>query len=317
MIDFSKLGYTKPLYILPFDHRATFAKKMFNKNSILDLNGEEKELIREFKMLIYKGFKDALEKLIPTDYAAILCDEEFGGEVLLDALHNRFKTILTVEKSGEDEFKFQYPDFEEHIKKYHPTFVKVLVRYNPEDPDELKNRQKKNLKLVSDFCHDNNYKFLIEVLVIPTQTQLKDAGTKDAYDRKFRCDLTVEMIKELQDFGIEPDVWKLEGFDQVLDYEKVLKTIKREGREFVNLVVLGRGANEEKVDEWLTTGAREEWFEVGSRVEGVIGFAVGRTIFWDALEKFYKGKIGKTAVIQTVSENFQKFYGVFSQLKNF
>ncbi len=314
MLDFASLGYTKPLYILPFDHRTTFAKKIFGKNSILDLNPEEKELIREFKMLIYKGFKDALEKLIPTDYAALLCDEEFGSEVLLDALHNRFNTILTIEKSGEEEFKFQYQDFEEHIKKYHPTFVKVLIRYNPVDQKDLKNRQRKNLKLASDFCHENNYKFLLEVLIIPTKSQLKDAGTKNAYDTKFRCDLTVEVIKDLQTFGIEPDVWKLEGFEKILDYEKVLKAIKTDGRENVNLVVLGRGANEEKVDEWLKTGVKEEWFEVGSKVEGVIGFAVGRTVFWQALEKFHNGEIGKTEVIQTVSENFQKFYRVFVSL---
>ena len=314
MIDFTSLGYTKPLYILPFDHRATFAQKMFDKDSVLDLSPEEKELIREFKMLIYKGFKDALEKLIPTDYAAILCDEQFGSEVLLDALHNRFNTILTIEESGEEEFKFQYPDFEEHIQKYHPTFAKVLIRYNPVDKEDLKQRQKKKLKLVSDFCHEENFKFLLEVLVIPTKSQLRDAGNKDIFDRKFRCDLTVEIIKDLQDSMIEPDVWKLEGFEEIKDYEKVVKAIKKGGREFVNLVVLGRGANEDKVDEWLTTGAKEEWFEVGSKVEGVIGFAVGRTIFWDVIEKFYKGEISKAAVIQTVSENFQKFYRVFSPL---
>lgn len=308
------MGYSKPLYILPFDHRATFAQKMFGKDSILDLNSEEKELLREFKMLIYKGFKDALEKLIPTDYAAVLCDEEFSSEVLLDALHNRFNTILTVEKSGEKEFKFQYEDFREHIKKYHPTFAKVLIRYNPADEEGLKNRQEQNLKMVSDFCHENNFKFLLEVLVIPTESQLKDAGTKGAFDTKFRCDLAVEMVKDLQDFGIEPDVWKLEGFETIKDYEKVLKAIKRGGRENVNLVVLGRGANEEKVNEWLRTGAKEEWFEVGAKVEGVIGFAVGRTVFWQALEKFHNGEIGKNEVIQTVSENFQKFYKLFAML---
>jgi 5-dehydro-2-deoxygluconokinase len=118
----------------------------------------------------------------------------------------------------------------------------------------------------------------------------------------------------LQAFGIEPDVWKLEGFEEAKDYEKVLKAIKTDGRENVNLVVLGRGANEEKVEEWLKTGAKEEWFEVGSKVEGVIGFAVGRTVFWQALEKFHNGEIGKTEVIQTVSENFQKFYRAFASL---
>ena len=314
-MDISKLGYTKPLYILPFDHRATFAKKMFGLASEKELSGEQKHLIKEFKMLVYKGFKDAVEKLIPKDYAAILCDEEYGDAVLADAQINGFITMLTLEKSGETEFKFQFNDFGEHIQKYHPTFAKVLIRYNPADRDDLKLRQKKNLKLVSDYCHENNFKFLLEVLVLPTDEQLKDSGgSKTKYDRELRADLTREVIKDLQAFGVEPDVWKLEGFETIKDYEKIVNVIKTGGRINVNLVVLGRGAGEEKVDEWLETGTKAEWLEVGPKLEGVIGFAVGRTIFWDALEKFYKGEIGKAEVIQTVSTNFQKFYKVFAPL---
>src|ERR1035437_5462365 len=145
MLDFANLGYTKPLYILPFDHRATFAKKMFGKNTISELDPEERETIREFKMLVYKGFKDAVEKLIPTDFAAVLCDEEFGSEVLIDALHNGFITLLPVEKSGQEEFDFQYKNFSEHIERYRPSFVKALVRFNPKDDDALKQRQKEKL----------------------------------------------------------------------------------------------------------------------------------------------------------------------------
>jgi 5-dehydro-2-deoxygluconokinase len=266
-------------------------------------------------MLIYKGFKDATTKLIPSDYAAILCDEEYGDAVLADAQINGFITMLTIEKSGEKEFKFQYPNFAKHIEKYHPTFVKVLIRYNPEDPDSLKARQKKNLKLASDFCHTNNYKFLLELLVIPTENQLKKVQkSKLRYDREIRPLLTKEVIKDFQDYAVEPDVWKLEGYETVEAYEKIIRAIKTGGRENVNLVVLGRGADDEKVDQWLQLGAEEEWFTVGPKVEGVIGFAVGRTIFWEALEKFYKGEIGKAEVIQTVSENFQKFYRVFTSL---
>lgn len=313
MIDFSSLGYTKPLYILPFDHRATFAKKMFGLPSEEELSEEQKHLIREYKMLIYKGFKDAVEKLVPQDFAAILCDDEYGSAVLADAQLNGFITMLTIEKSGETEFKFQYPNFKEHIERYHPSFVKVLIRYNPADRADLKQRQKKNLKTASDFCRKYNYKFLLEVLVIPTESQLKEVGgSKTKYDRELRANLTVEVIKDLQSFGIEPDIWKLEGFENLKDYEKIISAIKIDGRENVNLVVLGRGAEEEKVDRWLEVGAKEEWLEVGPKIEGVIGFAVGRTIFWDALEKFYKGEIGKGEVIQTVSENFQKFYRAFA-----
>lgn len=315
-MEFTDLGYTKPLYVLPFDHRATFARKMFNLASESELNEEQKHLIREFKMLIYKGFKDAVEKLIPQDFAAILCDEEYGSAVLADAQLNGYIIMLTVEKSGTDEFQFQYENFAEHIENYHPTFAKVLVRYNPEDSDSLKERQKKNLKKISDFCHEKNYKFLLELLVIPSEKQLeKVQKSKARYDREIRPLLTAEVIKDLQDSGIEPDVWKLEGFEKVETYEKIVRAIKADGRENVNLVVLGRGADEKTVDEWIETGLKEEWLEVGPKLEGVIGFAVGRTVFWDALEKFYKGEIGKAEVIQTVSKNFQKFYQVFASFE--
>ena len=312
MLDFSNLGYTKPLYILPFDHRATFAKKMFGKSSITDLDFEEKESIREFKMLIYKGFKDAVGKLIPTDFAAILCDEEFGAEILIDALHNGFLTLLPVEKSGQTEFDFQYADFGEHIKKFHPALVKALVRFNPNSVEDLKQRQKEKLKKLSDYCHENSHKFLLEVLIIPTETQLKDVGSQLGFDRKVRPILAEQIIKDFQDFGVEPDVWKMEGFEKEEDYKEIIKTIKRDARVNVNLVVLGRGGSVEDVEKWLEMGEREEIFEVGGKVEGVIGFAVGRTVFWEALEKFHKREIGKAEVIETVSANFQKFYKVFT-----
>ena len=312
MLDFANLGYTKPLYILPFDHRATFAKKMFGKNTISELDPEERETIREFKMLVYKGFKDAVEKLIPTDFAAILCDEEFGSEVLIDALHNGFITLLPVEKSGQDEFDFQYADFEQHIQKFRPKFVKALVRFNPADAEDLKQRQKVKLQKLSDYCHKFNHLFLLEVLIIPTEQQLKDVGTKQMFDAKLRPDLAVEVIKDFQNFNIEPDVWKMEGFNKAEDYKEVIKAIKIDGRVNVNLVVLGRGGSIEEVESWLEVGEKEEIFLTGGKVEGVIGFAVGRTVFWQALEKFHKREIGKAEVIQTVSANFQKFYEIFT-----
>lgn len=303
-MDLSNLGYKKPLYILAFDHRATFATELFNKSKISELSDDEKESIKEFKMLVYKGFKDSVEKLIPTDYAAILCDEEFGEEVLIDAKHNGFKTILTIEKSRQEEFDFQYENFGEHIEKFKPTFAKVLIKYNPKDSEALKKRQQDKLKILNDYCHNNNHKFLLEVLVLPTKEQFERVnGKREEYDVKLRPELTAEVIKTLQTKGIEPDVWKLEGMETAGDYSGVIKEAKSGGRDNVGIVILGRGAKEEKVTQWL---------RVGSEVHGVIGFAVGRTIFWDVIEKFYKGQIGKAEVIAKVSSNFQNFYRLFT-----
>jgi 5-dehydro-2-deoxygluconokinase len=298
------LGYDKPLYILAFDHRATFATELFNKKNAADLTKEEKELIKEFKMLIYKGFKKAVQDKIPSQNAAILCDEEYGEEVLFDARHNGYITILTIEKSGENVFNFQYKDFEEHIEKFKPKFTKVLIKYNPQDSEEIKAKQQENLKKISDYSHKNNYKFLLEVLVLPTKEQLeKVSGKREEYDVKYRPELTAEVVRSLQAKGIEPDIWKLEGMDSANDYSGVIKEARSGGRDNVSVVILGRGAEEEKVEEWL---------KIGSKVDGVTGFAVGRTIFWDPIERFYKGEIGKGEVIETISQKFINFYTIFT-----
>jgi 5-dehydro-2-deoxygluconokinase len=299
-----KLGYHKPLYILPFDHRRTFAQNMFGLKRVEDLNFEQRELIKEFKMLIYKGFKKAVETGIPTDLAAVLCDEEFGSEILLDAKHNGFVTILTIEKSGEETFKFQYDNYQQHIERFKPTFTKVLIKFNPEDSIVSKKAQIENLKKISDYSHKAGFKFLLEVLVIANIKQLHEAkGSRDIYDTKLRPNLTIKAIREIQEAGIEPDIWKLEGFDSPKDYKNIVLQVKSGGRDNVNLVILGRGAEEEKVDRWL---------KIGAKVEGVVGFAVGRTVFWEALEKFHRGEISKKEVIDKIASNFLHFYNIFT-----
>lgn len=299
------LGYTKPLYILPFDHRATFAQKFFNKNSPADLTSEEHQLITEYKKIIYAGFKKAVQKGIPKENAAILIDEEFGDEILKHAKENGFLTILSTEKSGQDEFEFQYgADFPVHIEKYNPQFVKVLIKYNPEDAQGLKKRQLEKLKIVSDFCIVKGFKFLLEVLVIATKNQQETSGgSKKQFDKLLRPGLTAELIKELQVTGVEPDIWKLEGFDSKEDYSEIVRTARENGRSNVGFVILGRGENEEKVDEWL---------RIGKEVVGIIGFAVGRTVFWQAMLDFRSSTKTREETIDAISENFTKFYKIFT-----
>lgn len=299
------LGYNKLLYILPFDHRATFAQKFFNKNSVADLTSEERQLIMEYKKIIYEAFKKAVENGVPKENAAILVDEEFGDEILKDAKENGFLTILTTEKSGQDEFEFQYGgDFPAHIEKYNPSFVKVLIKYNPEDNQQLKTRQIEKLKIVTDFCQVKKYKFLLEVLIIPTVKQEEIVGnSKEQFDKAMRSDLTVKMISELQNAGIEPDVWKLEGFDSAEEYKEIVQAARANGRSNVGFVILGRGENEEKVDDWL---------RIGKNVVGIIGFAVGRTVFWQGILDFRNGAKNRDEVVNEISKNLTNFYKIFT-----
>lgn len=304
----NNLGYKDFLFILPFDHRSTFAKGMFKINDDEDLTNEQKEKIKEEKKLIYDAFKKSVSLAIPKKYAAILVDEEYGDQILKDASLNGFITLVTTEKSGQKEYVFEYGDeFGEHIRKYNPVFAKALTRYNPEDEKTVKERQLKNLKRLNDFCRNNNFKFMIEILIEGTKNQLVNINNNQLrFDAEMRPKLAVEVISEFQEREIDPDVWKMEGMEKVEDYQMLAAQARANGREDVGIVILGRGADQKRVENWILTGAK---------VEGIIGFAVGRTIFWDPLIMFSEGKINREEAVDRISKNFIHFYNLFMKEK--
>lgn len=299
------LGYTKPLYILPFDHRATFVKQLFGIEGRMPSNDEINK-VKEVKQIIYEGFKKAIAQKVPKEFGAIFAEEQFSDEILKDSVLNGYVTVLAVEKSGQKEFEFEYGDeFASHIEKYKPTFAKALIRYNPDDDLEIKKRQQEKLKLLSDYCHQRSYKFLLEPLVPATVSQLAKVNNEQKqYDETIRPDLTVQMIRELQAAGVEPDVWKLEGVESKTSYISMVKQIKIDARDNVNMIILGRGADKSQVEKWLLAG---------KGLEGVLGFAVGRTIFWDPLINYKDGKIDRTQTIDTIAKNYIHFYTLFTQ----
>lgn len=301
------LGYTKPLFILPFDHRTSFMKGMFgidNRPSSL----KEIDQIKDIKHVIYEAFKRALTDSIPKDHAAILVDEQFGDAIIRDATTSGYHVILTIEKSGKNEFDFEYGEaFPEHIEKYKPTFVKALVRYNPEGDQEVNKRQRERLKILNDYAHQREYKLLIESLVPPTESQLmKVSSDQKRYDAEVRPALEIQTIQEFQNHGIEPDVWKIEGMEQKDNYEKLVNQVRAGGRDQVGIVVLGRGADASQVEKWVSTGAQ---------VDGIIGFAVGRTVFWDPLSGYRDDKMGRDEAVEQIAKNYLHFYRVFTDAK--
>ena len=277
------IGYEQQLYILPFDHRGTFQKNMFGWTG--SLNEEQTAKIAAMKQVIYDGLKEALAAGVPTQKAGILVDEQFGAQILRDAAKHGYITACPAEKSGQDEFDFEYgDDFARHIAAFQPTFCKVLVRYNPEDDVAMNRRQSARLLRLSKHLHaDGHSRFMFELLVPATPGQLERfGGNKKEYDRKLRPALMVRAIRELQDVGIEPDVWKIEGLDAAEECARVAAAARRDGRDHVGCIVLGRGEDDVKVREWLKTAAA---------VPGFIGFAVGRTSFWAPLTQWKEGQL--------------------------
>jgi myo-inositol catabolism protein IolC len=299
------LGYDGKLYILAFDHRGSFQKKMFGIEG--DPSPEQTATIADAKHLIYEGMEKAVEKGAEPSVTGVLVDEQFGGDIPQQAKAKGLKLAMPVEKSGQNEFDFQYGDqFGEHIEKFDPDFSKVLVRYNPEDPDtEMNKRQADRLKRLGDWLHERDRKFLFELLVPATDAQLESVGgDADRYDTELRPDLMVRVIEELQDAGVEPDIWKIEGVDEQSDCEKIVAATRRDGRDGVVSVVLGRGASDEKVDHWLRAGAP---------VDGYVGFAIGRSIWWDALKGFLEQGLDRDKAAEQVADNYLRFVRVYEE----
>jgi myo-inositol catabolism protein IolC len=296
-------GYTKPLYILPFDHRGSFETGMFGWKG--ELTDEQTAQIAAAKQVIFDGFEEAIADGAPKEKGGILVDEQFGAAILRDAAAKGFTFACPAEKSGQEEFDFEYgEDFAAHIEKIHPTFCKVLVRYNPEGDAEANRVQAERLKRLSDYLHSADRSlFMFELLVPAEKAQLdKVKGDKKAYDGELRPALMVGAIQQLQEAGVEPDVWKIEGLDRREDCEKMVATARAGGRDTVGCIILGRGEDDQKVREWLTTAAS---------VPGFIGFAVGRTDFWDPLVAWRDEKISREAAVSEIARHYREFVDLF------
>ena len=297
------LGYDKPLYVLAFDHRGSFQKKFFGVSG--EPNAEQTARISDAKMLIYEGAKRALDEGVTRESAGVLVDEQFGAEIARDAKATGLTLAMPVEKSGQDEFDFQYgEDFGAHIEDFDPAFNKVLVRYNPEADREMNARQTERLRRLGEWLHERDRLFLFELLVPATPQQLEAVGGDESrWDTQERPKLMKTAIEELQAAGVEPDVWKIEGIDRREDCEMISAAARADGRDGVACVVLGRGADDAAVDHWL---------RMGSGVPGYIGFAIGRSIWWDPLKAFVDGNLGREEAAKQIAANYRRFIDVYN-----
>jgi myo-inositol catabolism protein IolC len=300
------LGYDGKLYILAFDHRGSFQKKMFGIQG--DPTPEETDRIADAKHLIFEGLVKASEEGAEPGVTGCLVDEQFGApKGIPDQAKERGLILaMPVEKSGQDEFDFEYgDDFDTHIEKFEPEFSKVLVRYNPEGDADMNARQRERLRRLTQWLHERGRKFLFELLVPAEDAQLESVGgDSDRYDAELRPELMRRAIVELQDAGVEADVWKIEGIDAQEDCERIAGICRRDGRDGVICVVLGRGADDEKVEHWLRQGAP---------VDGYAGFAIGRTIWWDPLKGHIDGDLEREDAARQIADNYLRFVRVYGE----
>lgn len=296
----NKLEPRKNLFILPFDHYSAFTD-LFNDESD-SLSENVKKQVAELKMIVYRGFLKSWEFGLPKEQSAIIVDELFGSEVLQAAARDDVAVCLGIEKHNTAEFDFFYgDDWAHNIKRFQPAIVKALLKYNPADSLELKQRQAARLKQLSDWCDQEAYSFMLEPLIPPSSEQLKAVGgDKEKYDQEIRPGLAKIMLTELYEFKIKPDIWKLEGCLRVNDCLSLFDKVRELGGSQANIIMLGRNQPLALVENQLKAAALGGWF----------GFAVGRTVWYEPLRQYVKdGHL--TKAIDDIANNFYHLYQVF------
>ncbi len=290
-----RLGYDRPLYILASDHRTSFHTKLFGIAGTP--SAEERETMAEAKRIILQGLLRVADTAEPGTVGTLM-DEEYGACAARAAKAGGLVLALAAEKSSRAEFELEYEDdFAAHVEAFDPDFVKVLVRYNPAGDRAMNRRQAARLAELSCWLAPRETKFLFELIVPPEPFQLED------FAAKLRPRLVATAIGELHAAGVEPDVWKVEGMEAAADYRLVAGAARAGDRDHVGCVVLGAGADEATVAHWLREAAG---------VDGFIGFAIGRTIFWEPLEKWIAGAIDGDAAASLIADNYRRTIDLYT-----
>jgi myo-inositol catabolism protein IolC len=286
------LGYDRPLYILAFDHRTSFQTKLFGIPGTP--TPAERERMAEAKLIVLDGLLAVVEST-PNELLGALTDEEYGAQAARAAKAQGLTLAMSAEMSSQAEFQFEYGErFAAHIEAFEPDFVKVLVRYDPEGDRAMNARQAARLAQLSAWLAPRDTRLLFELIVPPQAGRLATE----------RAGLVATAIGELHVAGVEPDVWKVEGLETAADYKTVADAARAGGRDRVGCVVLGAGADADTVAHWLREAAG---------VEGFIGFAIGRTIFWDAISGWLAGRIDRDAAVEAIADNYRRTIDLYTR----
>jgi myo-inositol catabolism protein IolC len=284
-----QLGYDRPLYVMAFDQRSSFAKALVGAPEPLPPDMVAR--LRDAKDVIFEAFQQAITRGAPRDLCGVLVDERFGERVARAAKTAGLLLAMPVERSGQAEFDFEFgDDFGQHIESFDPALSKVLVRYDADGDRALNQRQTEKLARLTEWLHARDRRFLFELLV---------PGAQPAR----RPELEIRAMRDLQAGGVEPDIWKIEGLDTSEECARVVQQARSgPGRGQVVCIVLGRGAPMERVLKWL---------EAAAPVPGFVGFAVGRTEWQDALKAYVGGTRSREDTRREIADRYLRLIGAY------
>lgn len=249
----------RPLCILAFDHRSQFER-------IATRHGRPAEDIGAFKRLVVDALLDVARERTDVRHGAIV-DERYGKPALDRLAATGLWTASPIEIPGSRPLDFE-PHFGTalHLLTWPASrVVKCLVFYHPDEPGELRHAQEERLRELAVTLAGLERRFVLEVICPKVE-----GGHPDPLPRAMR---------RLYHLGVRPDWWKLEP--QTEDGWRAVREVIAEGDPHCKgVLLLGLGADAETLAEGLT---------VAAKIDVCRGFAVGRSIFAGAAERWFAG----------------------------
>lgn len=294
------------LLLLAMDHRDSLVRDVYGITGEPSVTDDER--IAAGKQLVFDGLLAALRGGVDPSGIGVLVDERFGAAVATQAHELGLTLAMPIERSGQRVFTLEYGSVTqrswlEHLDRFTPDHVKVLVRDNPDADPRDRRIQFDRLAAVSAALRDTARSFLFELLVPATDAQLESvAGDTMRYDTDLRPDLTVRVIADMQAAGVEPHIWKVEGLETTDAAAQVVEAARSGGRQDVRCVVLGRDAPPERLDTWL---------RVAAVTDGFCGFAIGRSIWERPLSEHVTGRITTEQAIEQVMGNWMHYLDTY------
>ena len=281
------------LHILAFDHRTSFVR------AFLGVEGKPRPADVERAGLAKTVIAEGLLRAVAdggVDRAAVaaLVDATYGADAIGQLRDGGIPIAVPVEESGRRELAFE-DGWRERLETLEPAWVKVLVRFNPQGDPAINSRQIASLRELMEACASADRSVMLELLVPPEPGQ---GGPR--YDVDVRPALVVNAIEQIRGADVTPGLWKIEGFERRADCEAVAAVAG------ARCVVLGRGQDDAAVDRWLRAGAG---------VPGFVGFAIGRSIWWDALRAFFtagQGSEAREGAATAIARAYARFARVFA-----
>jgi myo-inositol catabolism protein IolC len=281
-----------PVFALAFDHRNSF------RRDFMGLAGAPTPVqltaMIEAKAVVVDALLATVAE-VSDGRVVLLIDHEYGGDLVPKAQAGGVLVAMPVEESGQRELRYLddgHPD--RVIAAYHPDYVKVLVRYNPGGDTAMNGRQRARLRDLARLLDGGPQQLMLELLVPPEDAQLAAvAGDRGRFDRELRATLTAAAVREIAGEGVRPGLWKIEGPESPDDAARVAEAVRSADPDAACLV-LGRGADYAAVRRWLA---------IAAATDGFAGFAVGRTIWWDALRR-YLDDGDRDAAVRTVAGRY-------------